>query len=166
MKRKAGVFLLSAALMMSGGVGAIHSQAAAVVMEAAYEFQTGTVTVKMHQEMSGLINLLGKTEGYFEAESCAYQGIDKIYTYQSFEISTYPVKGKDYVGSVYFLDNTVSTKEGIKIGSTFDDMVKAYGNGYKEQNSVYRYSSGDCELSFYINSSKKITNIEYLAVKK
>ena len=41
---------------------------------------------------------------YFEAPSCAFDGIDKTYTYAGFELLTYPKDDKDYVSSVVLKD--------------------------------------------------------------
>ena len=51
----------------------------------------------MHQEASGVLSKLGEPKSYLEAPSCAFQdGIDKIYSYQSFTLTSYERDGKDF----------------------------------------------------------------------
>lgn len=164
MRKQIGVFLLTGVLLAGGGATAFESQAAITAEESVYEIQLPAATIQMNQEAAAVLQALGKEESYFEAPSCAFQGMDKIYTYKDLEITTYPLNGKEYISSVYFLNGDISTKEGIKIGSSYNDMVKAYGKTYQEQNGVYRYTKKDCELVFYLNKSKVVTNIEYIAI--
>lgn len=165
MKKHLSILLLSG-ILMAGAAMPSAAATTATAEEVAYSFQSGDTVIKMNEAAAPVIAALGKEEKYFEADSCAYQGKDKTYTYKGFELSTYPVKGKDYVSSVYFLDGTVATPEGIKIGSTYQDMISAYGKDYKEQNGVYRYTKGNTELSLYTDSKKNITAIEYIAIVK
>jgi hypothetical protein len=89
------------------------------------------VRIAPHGEAIPVIEGLGQPAGYFEAPSCAYQGIDKTYTYAAFELITYPLGGKDFIQDIYFLDGTVYTEEGIHIGSTKAEVVAAYDGGIK-----------------------------------
>ena len=75
------------------------------------------VTVAMNENMEPLVKKLGDADNYFESDSCAFQGKDKVYTYGSVKITTYPKDNKDYVYTIELLDDTVSTPEGISIGS-------------------------------------------------
>lgn len=139
--------------------------AAVTETKTSYAFTFGETVMNLNQEAAPVIKALGAYKKCFEQQSCAYQGMDKIYTYEGFELGTYPVKGKDCISSIYFTDSTVSTQEGIKIGSTYDEMVKAYGDGYKEEFGVYRYTLGETELSVY--TTKKIVDaIEYQIITK
>ena len=46
--------------------------------------------ISMHQEASSVLSKLGEPKSYLEAPSCAFQdGIDKIYSYQSFTLTSY-----------------------------------------------------------------------------
>lgn len=103
------------------------------------------------------------SEGYdfYEIQSCAFEGNDKVYTYSGIEIDVAEVDGVDTVYYVYFLDTEVETEEGIKISDTLDDMLDAYGEDY--ENSVensYVYTRGDVNLTFIVENDV-ITSIEY-----
>jgi len=128
-----------------------------------FAFKHNGVTIYMNTDVSPVINALGEPLQYFEAESCAFKGLDKTYTYAGFEITTYPMDGKDYISSVYLMDDTVSTPEGIYIGSTVDEMIAAYGDDYTQSSGSYTYTKGDSKLQFIANNDE-IISITYLAV--
>ena len=56
----------------------------------AYVFRTGEATVAVNDDMADVLSALGEPQSYFEAESCAFEGLDKTYTYSGFVITTRP----------------------------------------------------------------------------
>lgn len=127
-----------------------------------YSFEDSGVNVYMNTDVVSVIDTLGEALHYFEEESCAFKGLDKTYAYPGFEITTYPLDGKDYISTVYLTDDTVSTPEGVYIGSTVDDMIEAYGNDYTETSGSYTYIKGDSKLQFIV-ADDEILSITYLA---
>lgn len=128
-----------------------------------YHFTVNGVTIPMNVDFAPIHEKLGKEAQYFEAASCAFQGLDKIYTYSGYEINTYPNGDKDYVASVYFLDDSVSTEEGIYLGSTLDEVIAVYGEDYTEDSGEYTYTLGETELSFIIEDDS-VVSITYKAI--
>lgn len=134
--------------------------------EEGYCFKKGEVTVAMGAEAAPVIKALGDpVKPVFEQDSCAYQGKDKVYTYEGFEISTYPVNGTDCIASVYFISDKAQTPEGIGIGSTAKEAIKAYGADYKEEFGVYRYKKGNSELIIY-TANQVVDAVEYNVAAK
>lgn len=127
-----------------------------------YVFEVDGVQIVMHAEAAPILDQLGKAHHYFEAEACAFPGLEKIYVYTGFELYTYEVDGVDYIASVVLMDDTVSTKEGITLFSTFDDVLLAYGDQYDQEFSLYTYHMGPSDLSFLIENGE-VTSIEYMA---
>ena len=127
-----------------------------------YAFGHNDVSIYMNTDVVPVVDALGEYLQYFEAESCAFKGLDKTYTYPGFEIATYPLDGKDYISTVYLMDDTVSTPEGIYLGSTVDDMIAAYGSDYTESSGSYTYIKDDSKLQF-IAMNDEIISITYLA---
>lgn len=80
---------------------------------AGYVFETEGIVIAMHAEVEPILQKLGEAMEYFEAESCAFQGMERVYTYSGFELHTYEMDGTDYVAALIFLDDSVSTKEGV-----------------------------------------------------
>lgn len=128
-----------------------------------FSFQANDVTIPMNVDAAPIIEALGEADSYFEAASCAFQGLDKIYTYSGFEIYTYPNGEKDYISSVYLKDDSVQTDKGIYIGSTFDEVKTAYGEDYAEKSGEYTYTLGQTRLSFLIEEDC-VSAITYAAI--
>ena len=95
--------------------------------EASYVFTYEGMEISVNEDIESVVGKLGEPVAYYEAASCAFDGMDKFYTYSSFQLDTYPKDGKDMVASIYFKDDLVKTTEGISLYMSKDDMVKAYG---------------------------------------
>lgn len=118
-----------------------------------YTYVQGDVTIAVNAEMAPVAEQLGEPTGYFESESCAFQGMDKVYTYGSIVISTYPEDDTDYILSIELKDDTVSTPEGISIGDAKDTVVSAYGEPSLETDAALSYQKGDCTLAFILDGN-------------
>lgn len=117
----------------------------------------------MNAEFAPLLETLGEPDTYFEAASCAFDGLDKIYTYGGMELTTYPNENKDYISSIRLLNNTVSTPEGITIGSTPEEAVAAYGDGYTVSGDLYTWENDNAMLSILFDNNAAIS-VEYIAL--
>ncbi len=102
----------------------------------------------------------GKAIDYSEVASCAFEGLDKTYTYEHFVVTTYPSGNTDKIMSIYFNDSEISTTEGIKIGDSINDLTTKYGNEYEEEDNLYTYTLGKTHIKF-IHENDIITSIEY-----
>ena len=132
-----------APVMISGGQqevsggdsGQTEAQGASGSSGIAFEFDG--VSVPLNVPSDEIIASLGEDYQYFEAQSCAFQGLDKVYTYGSFQIRTYTDGDTDKILSVEFLDDTISTPEGIYIGCSEDQVIAAYGSDSLSENGSY-----------------------------
>lgn len=119
--------------------------------------------VAVNAPMAPIVDALGEADKYFESESCAFQGLDKVYTYGSVVITTYPEDGKDYVYSIELKDDTVTTKEGAYIGMAKADVVSAYGTATNETEVALVYEKDACQLAFILEDGL-VKNITYTAI--
>lgn len=119
--------------------------------------------IQLNAEAAPIITALGESDSYFESESCAFQGLDKVYTYGSVVISTYPESEVDYINIIELKDDTVETAEGVYIGSTMEDVTNAYGTPAKETDTSYIYVKGSSQLSF-IFEGDAVSSIVYTAI--
>ena len=133
-------------------------QEASTPAEDVYTFKSGETTIPLGAEYSSLN--LGEAKDYYEVQSCAFDGMDKIYTFDNYEVHTYPDNGTDKVLSIYFLNDQVSTTEGVKIGDSLSSMLEVYGDGYEQLDTQYTYSKGLTQLRFIVENDA-ITSIEY-----
>lgn len=134
-------------------------QQAETVAAKGYVFVAGGVTVEMDADMAAILEALGEPTSYFEAASCAFEGLDKIYTYNSFEIDTYPAQDKDLVSAVVLKDDSVTTAEGICIGDSLEKLQETYGEGAQEGGMLV-YEKDGMKLCFILQDDS-IISIEY-----
>ena len=127
-----------------------------------YMFTYSGVDVVIDADASAVVEALGEPTSYFEAASCAFEGLDKVYTYSGFEIETYPQGDKDLISSIVLKDDSVSTKEGICIGDSTDKLADAYGSEGTQEVGKIVYEKEGMELCFIVDGDS-IVSIEYVS---
>ena len=122
--------------------------------------------IAIDMDTSSFISDLGDPVSYFEAESCAFQGLDKVYTYSDFVIRTYPDGDRDLVSSVELKSDLVNTAEGAYIGMTEDDIRGLYSsyNIDGDGNSSMTIVDGGTKLSFIFKDGT-VESITYTAAE-
>jgi len=126
-----------------------------------YYFKLADHEITMGQEAKAFIAALGAPKDTYSSPSCAFEGDDTVYDYGSYQVTTFVSEGVEKVTGVYLMDETLSTKEGIHIGSSLDDMIKTYGSRYVESYGSYTYSLEMTDLAFVIVDDRVIS-ISYL----
>lgn len=130
-----------------------------------FRFKLKDVDFTVKDDMAPIAEKLGEPTKYFESESCAYQGLDKVYTYGSVVIRTYPENDKDYVLNVELKDDSVSTVEGVSIGDNRDKVKQTYGEPEKSTDTSDVFHKGDCTISFMYGSDGAVSSIVYAIAK-
>ena len=125
-----------------------------------YAFVYKDVTIEMDADAAPIIEQLGEPDNYFEAPSCAFEGIDKMYTYGGLELDTYPTEDKDYISSVIFKDDTLTTVEGIGIGDSVSSLEAAYGTQWNDEDGMMVYEKDGMKLCFIVDGDSVIS-VEY-----
>lgn len=126
-----------------------------------YVYDANGVVMTMDDEADAIVTALGEPISYFESASCAFEGLDKTYTYDGFTLNTYPDEsGKDLVSSVVLNDDTVETKEGAKLGMEASEIESIYGTEYEDLNGSFVYYKGGMRLTFVIIDGR-VTSIQY-----
>lgn len=165
MKRIIGIVLACTMMLGLVACGSSNSKEEAKEVSSSakgYVFTNNNVDVAMDVKADDVIKALGTDYKYFEAASCAFDGLDKTYQYGSaFVVGTYPKDGVDYISYVYLKDNTVSTKEGVKVGDTIDAMKKAYGDATADETGGYEYKKDNMSLKFITVDGTTIDEIDY-----
>ncbi len=136
----------------------VENQVSSQNIEDVYVFEDNGKKIPLGAEYNSLD--LGEPKDYYEVQSCAFDGMDKIYTFENYEVHTYPEDGTDKVLSVYFLNDQVATTEGVKIGDSMDKMVEVYGDNYEQLDTQYTYTKGLTQIRFIVEDNA-ITSIEY-----
>ena len=127
-----------------------------------YAYMHDGVAIEIDAQADVIIEQLGEPLSYFEAPSCAFEGIDKIYTYSSFEVETYPLNEKDYVSLVTLKDDSVATTEGVSIGDTVDKVKEVYGSECTEESGMIIYKKDNMKLCFIIQEDT-VASVEYVS---
>lgn len=125
-----------------------------------YAFIYQDIVIEIDAEADPILAQLGEANSYFEAASCAFNGLDKMYTYSSFELDTYPVEDKDFISMILFKDDSIATAEGISIGDPVDKIIETYGEDAREENGMMVYVKDNMKLCFIIEE-ESVISIEY-----
>ena len=165
--KKILTILLTACLLLSlaacGGAPVENptpSQEVTYTPEQNFSFQYKGATISLHDAAEPIIAKLGEPVKYTESASCAFEGLDKSYYYGSFYLETYPQGDKDFVSGWWFADDSVTTPEGIYIGSSKADVEKAYGtDGYNGTNA-YTVNK-DAGMLTVILENDVVSSIQY-----
>lgn len=155
----AGIMVMCLGLMACGSASNTGSSntatQAASTSSAGYVYTSNGTDIKINDDVNAIVSKLGTPKGgTYEAKSCAFDGMDKFWYYDGFTLQAYQNDGKDVVYSVTFTDDTVKTKEGVKIGDSKDKVTQAYGSSFKENNGQLVYESGNMKLSFGMKDNK------------
>ena len=112
--------------------------------ESKYSFELKGIELKTDGDLTEYTSKLGEPSGgYYEAKSCAFEGMDK-----------YQKDGNDKLYSITLMDDAVKTKEGVRIGDKKDKVVSAYGSDYTEADGQLLYESGNTRLSFVMKDDE------------
>lgn len=127
---------------------------------AGYYFETNGVVIQIDAPAAPILEKLGEPMNYFEAKSCAFDGMDKIYSYSGYEFQTYTLDGVDLIFSIRFLDDSVATREGISLNATLADVTKAYGTDYETSTKQIIFKDEASKLTFLMEDDAVVA-IEY-----
>lgn len=117
-------------------------------------YKDASIDVTPDQNMAEVLAALGDADSYFEAASCAFEGLDKTYMYGHVEVDTYPQGEEDFISSIYFLDDLAVTNEGVRVGSSKEEMEAAYGTDYSVVGTECIYAKGNSELRIIVEGDK------------
>ncbi len=124
-----------------------------------YELNYNDTSLELGEKFS--TKKYGKDYEYSEVKSNHFDGLDKIYKYKHYQITTYRKDKKDLIYSIVLLDDNIKTNEGLKISDSYQDMINLYGDNYNKDDDLYKYILGDTNIVIKIKD-KVIVGIEYL----
>lgn len=129
--------------------------------EKEYIYLHGEQKIAMGDDVEAAVKILGEDYEYFEAPSCAVDGMDMFYYYQNVTLVVNEIDGKKIVTGLWLLNDAVGTPEGIRIHSAYEDVIATYGSQYEMKGTVLIYSGNNVELSIGITEGK-VTTLEYV----
>lgn len=119
------------------------------------------VKVSLAQNFASILESLGEPQDYFEAASCAFDGLDKIYYYNGFELRTCPQDDEDFVSAILLKDDSVATPEGVYIGMSLAESLEKVGEDYTQEGEHYSYRSEDGILTL-VSEDDLVKSIIYV----
>lgn len=125
-----------------------------------YVFIYNDVAVEIDADAAPVVEGLGESVSYFEAASCAFEGLDKVYTYNGFELDTYPAGEEDRISAVVIKDDSVSTAEGVSIGDSLAKVEETYGSDGVSEGGMIVYQKDGMKLCFILQDDA-VVSIEY-----
>ena len=155
--KRISLFLLAAIMLLSlVGCGSTDIDP----QEENFSFTYNGTKITLGAKAAPIIDALGEPRSYTEEPSCAFDGMDKTYFYGSFYLSTYPMDGGDHIYRIWFVDDSVETEEGIRIGSAREQVEAVYGTGSIGQDNTCIQDRGDSRLTILLTEGV-VSSIQY-----
>ena len=104
--------------------------------------------------------VLPEAASQYTVPSCAIEGTDNVYNYETFEVTAYNDGSGEVIYSIYIIDPNITTPEGLALGDSLDRVVELYGEGYQQNGTAYEYSSEGTMLSLIVQGDTA-ASIEY-----
>lgn len=98
-------------------------------------------------KMETVTQQLGNGYAYAEGKSCAYDGLDKTYTYPVVTFFTNPLADGDTVSEIYTESEAVTTSKGIAVGASKSEVTAAYGTATEDANNMLIYRLPDTQAA-------------------
>ncbi len=122
-------------------------------------------TIPMGAIADSTISELGAPNSVVEAPSCVYDGVDKVYGYGSFTVTTSPdANGNERISELSLTSDAVSFTNGISIGSDKAAVVDAFGTDYTESFGVLKFNLSGAEISVVIGDDGTVFALTVAAV--
>lgn len=116
--------------------------------------------IAMGDDVEAAVEILGEEFEYFEAPSCAVDGVDMFYYYRNVTLVANEIDGRKIVTGLWLLNDAVETAEGIRINSDYEEVLATYGSEYERKGDIMIYSGKNVELSIGI-TERKVSTLEY-----
>ena len=144
----------------NGGSGAATTKATESA-SVKYYVNVGSVKVELGADADAVITALGTPKATAEVGNCGGQGTLTKYTYASVEVYVLTSGTSKTIDQITLLDDSISTAEGIKIGSTQNDVKTKCKTPTKSSESSYTYTSGNKNLKFNFRDGA-VVGIDYM----
>lgn len=130
---------------------------------AAHSFSYNNIKIEMGTVANDVLSKLGEPKSVTEETSCAFEGMDKTYYFGSFYVTTYPNGDKENFYSAWFVDDSLTTEEGIYIGASKAAVDTAYGADSFNGTNAYIINKGASKLTVILTDDV-VSAITYDAI--
>ena len=103
---------------------------------------------------------LTEAASLYTVPSCAIEGTDNVYNYETFEITAYDDGTGEVIYSIYIIDPNTTTPEGLALGDNLDRVLELYGDNYQVNGAAFDFYGTETMLSIIIQNDA-VASIEY-----
>lgn len=129
--------------------------------ERGFLFPYAGVTIAMDQEAGPVLYRLGAPLDCSQSPSPTQPGMDTVYHHEGFGAGTYPCGSAEHFCRLWFTDGSVTTAEGIGLGSSREAVALAYGCG--AEGDILILEKGNTRLAIGFTSDR-VTSVEYALI--
>lgn len=104
--------------------------------------------------------VLPEAASLYTVPSCAIEGTDNVYNYETFEITAYDDGTGEVIYSIYIIDPNTTTPEGLALGDSLDRVLELYGDDYQLNGAAYDFYGTETMLSIIVQN-EAVASIEY-----
>ncbi len=142
MKKRILTALIFAAVLVASGCAKKDNGTA-------FGYNNGELTLTPGEKFDAQADSLAETTAYMEAASCYYDGLDKVFTYEGYEVTTFPKEDGDYIQDINISSESIRTDKEIGVGSTLADVEEAYGKDYTISGKMYKYYQDNTKYMYF-----------------
>ena len=129
------------------------------------EFIYNGKSVSIGEKWTSAKDKLGEFNSTFVAESCAYQGTDRYYYFEDFEVMTSEIDGVELLTDIFIEKENVVAVNDVCVGMSLADMAMKMGPADKTTENNYIYYGN--KVNVQINTrDNKVISIEYYYVQE
>lgn len=152
----------AAATRIEGGQTQISVEASdnGEAVSGAYKFVYNGYEIAPGSKADSALAAFGDDYDRMEVASCAYQGVDIIYTYPSFTLYAFSDNGVEYI-NVIEVEDPIIDCGGFSVGDNISAVKAVYGEPVVEDDYGVLYRSGETELQISTDGSEKIVAIVF-----
>ena len=115
-------------------------------------------TFMMADDATNMKSTLGEAKDYFEQASCAFEGLDRIYTYEDIIVTTFEDGETEKIYSIEFLTANAKTSEGTTVGDSIDTIKEKHGDALQnvEGTDIYEVKDDSAKqmITYYTDGEK------------
>lgn len=131
---------------------------APVVDEGTFCFTLNGVTLVPGTEYDA--SLLPSPSSVYQVPSCAIEGTDNVYSFDTVEITAFHDGTREIIYSIVILDPNVTTDEGLYLGDDTATVISLYGENYQEAGASMVYTRGNTMLTLILQGDY-VVDIEF-----
>ena len=123
------------------------------------ELDNGTV-FEIGASTDDITEIFGKPMATAEAPSCIHEGVDMLYTFDGFTITTSPTEnGDSYIHEISLTSDSVAFTNGLTIGSEKLVVENTFGTDYTENFGVLCFDLESVTVSVILDEDNCVSGI-------